>query len=180
MGPNTERAAVLPAGARLYLGAAFFGISFLLPALIPLVRGSDLPEAWKVALSGLLVVGIPQAFTLAAIATLGKDGFRYLKDRIFALFRRIGPPREVGRTRYTAGLVMLLPPLLLAWLAPYAGHLVPAYREHPQAFGIAGDLLLLAGLFVLGGEFWEKVRALFLYEAKVQMPPVPLGQRRVP
>ena len=180
MRPNTERAAVPPAGARLYLGAAFFGISFLLPAFIPLVTASDLPEEWKVALSGLLVVGIPQLFTLAAIVTLGKDGFRYMKDRIFAVFRRLGPPRDVGRTRYSVGLVMFIAPLLLAWVAPYAGHLIPGYLKHPKAFGIAGDLLLLAGLFVLGGEFWEKVRALFLHGAKVQMPPLPVGQRRMP
>jgi hypothetical protein len=29
-------------------------------------------------------------------------------------------------------------------------------------------LLLLTSLFVLGGEFWDKLRSLFIYEAKAQ------------
>ncbi len=33
-----------------------------------------------------------------------------------------------------------------------------------------GDLLLVASLFVLGGEFWDKLKSLFVYGAKVQFP----------
>ncbi len=33
-----------------------------------------------------------------------------------------------------------------------------------------GDLLLVASLFVLGGEFWDKLKSLFVYGAKVQCP----------
>ena len=35
---------------------------------------------------------------------------------------------------------------------------------------VIGDLMFLASFFVLGGEFWDKVRALFLHEAKAQLP----------
>ncbi len=42
--------------------------------------------------------------------------------------------------------------------------------EQPAApllpFAVGGDLLLLSSLFVLGGNFWDKVRALFLYDAE--------------
>jgi hypothetical protein len=31
-------------------------------------------------------------------------------------------------------------------------------------------LMMLASLFVLGGDFWDKLRALFIREAKVQFP----------
>jgi hypothetical protein len=33
------------------------------------------------------------------------------------------------------------------------------------------ELLLLVGLFLLGGEFWDKVRALFRQGAKVEIVP---------
>lgn len=32
------------------------------------------------------------------------------------------------------------------------------------------DALLLISLFVLGGEFWDKLRALFIHQAKVRFP----------
>lgn len=35
---------------------------------------------------------------------------------------------------------------------------------------LALDLVLAASLFVLGGEFWDKLRSLFLYDAKVILP----------
>ena len=61
---------------------------------------------------------------------------------------------------------MFAVPVLFGWQAPYAEGLIPGYRENVIAFAVAGDLLLLASLFVLGGDFWEKVRALFVYEIK--------------
>jgi hypothetical protein len=33
-----------------------------------------------------------------------------------------------------------------------------------------GDLLLLSSFVILGGDFWDKVRALFVYGAKAQFP----------
>ena len=35
---------------------------------------------------------------------------------------------------------------------------------------VAGDLLLLASLFVLGGDFWDKLRSLFSHGATVVFP----------
>jgi hypothetical protein len=36
-------------------------------------------------------------------------------------------------------------------------------------YAIAGDITLILSLFVLGGDFWDKVQALFLYDAKVMV-----------
>jgi hypothetical protein len=35
---------------------------------------------------------------------------------------------------------------------------------------IVGDFILLFSLFVLGGNFWDKLRALFIRDAKVVFP----------
>jgi hypothetical protein len=41
------------------------------------------------------------------------------------------------------------------------------------AYGAIGDTLFLTSFFVLGGEFWDKVKALFIYEARAVLPAVP-------
>ena len=33
---------------------------------------------------------------------------------------------------------------------------------------LGADFLFLASLFVLGGDFWDKLRALFIYDARAQ------------
>ncbi len=155
---------------RFRCGIFFFVLSLISPVLIPLVNATGLPVELKTALSGLLVVGIPQLLTFLAIVFLGKSGFNYIKGRMFGFLKRYALPSTVSRTRYHLGLAMFLVPLLFSWLAPYAPQLLPGYEAHRFAVNFTGDLLLLTSLFVLGGDFWDKVRALFVYEAKAQFP----------
>jgi hypothetical protein len=159
-----------PPGWRFRMGIIIFVVGFLSPLLIPVVAATGLPTTWKAAISGFLAVGIPEVFSLVAIAVLGKPGFKYLKEKIFAFLRKYGPPDIVSRTRYRIGLVMFLLPLLFGWLAPYLSNLIPFFKTHCIALGIVGDGLILVSLFVLGGDFWDKLRALFIYGARVQIP----------
>ena len=101
---------------------------------------------------------------------LGKPGFQYLKRTLFRFFRKYGPPDRVSPVRYRIGLAMFLIPVLFGWLTPYLFHALPAYGAHRMLFGAIGDVLLVSSLFVLGGDFWDKVRALFVYGAKAQLP----------
>ena len=147
-----------------------FAAGQLSPILIPLVIASDLPKAMKGTLAGLLMLGVPELGILAAAAILGKEGFRALKGLAAAFMSSHGPPERVGPARYGAGLVMFALALALGWAAPYWGHLIPGFVEHPYLWGGAGDLVLLASLFVLGGEFWDKIRALFVHGARASFP----------
>lgn len=63
---------------------------------------------------------------------------------------------------------MFLLTLLFGWLAPYAKD-ASGYEAQSFAVSLTGDLLLMTSLFVLGGDFWDKVRALFIYEARAQL-----------
>jgi len=101
---------------------------------------------------------------------MGKDGFNYIKGKVLGFFKRHALPKEVSRTRYRIGLAMFLLPLFFGWLAPYVPDAIPGYEVHRFAVNFAGDLLLLISLFVLGGDFWDKVRALFVYEARTHFP----------
>jgi len=155
---------------RLKLGVAIFIIGFLSPLLIPVVKAMQMPTAWKVVISGALAVGVPEVFAIVAVAIMGKDGFNIMKASIFKLIKRYGPPDAVGRTRYRIGLVMFILPLFFGWLAPYAQNFAPDFVFQNFIINLIGDLMFIVSLFVLGGDFWDKVRALFVHGAKVNLP----------
>jgi len=157
------------AGWRLHLGLIILIVGFLSPLSIPLVTASELAAKWKAIISGALAVGIPEVFSVVAIAVMGKAGFNYIKARIFGFLKKHGPPDRVSRTRYHIGLAMFTLPILFGWLAPYVSPYVPGYAAHRLSVSIIGDSILIVSLFVLGGDFWDKIRALFLPSAKAQL-----------
>ena len=150
------------------LGLIILVVGFLSPLAIPLVTATELSSKWKAIISGALAVGIPEVFSVVAIAIMGKAGFNYIKGRIFGFLKKHGPPDRVSRTRYHIGLAMFILPILFGWLVPYASHYIPGYEAHRLSISIFGDLMLFTSLFVLGGDFWDKVRALFSHQARVQ------------
>ena len=155
---------------RLYTGGAIFVIGFLSPLLVPLVTASPLPVGWKTAISGLLLVGVPELAMLIAVAVMGKDGFNYLKQLIFGfLGKHFAPPESVSLIRYRIGLMLFMIPLLFGWLVPYISGYLSFFEENRLLFAVIGDVLLLSSLFVLGGELWDKLRALFVHKAKVSL-----------
>jgi hypothetical protein len=175
MAQKPDAAEQQPPGWRFRLGLTIFVIGFISPLSIPLVTASGLPSQWKAVISGALAVGIPEVFSIVAIAIMGKSGFNYMKERIFRFLKKHGPPDVVSRTRYRIGLVMFTLPVLFGWLGPYVSHYIPGYEANQFVVSAVGDLLFVSSLFVLGGDFWDKVRALFIYGAKAQFP-VPVGK----
>jgi hypothetical protein len=155
-------------GWRFRLGVSFFALGLVCPVFVPLVAATGLSTEWKTILSGILMLGVPELLWVVAVAVMGKAGFDYIKARVFGFLKRHAVPRTVSRTRYRIGLALFLLPVLFGWLAPYGPGAIPGYESQRFAVNLAGDLLLLTSLFVLGGEFWEKLRALFVYEAKAQ------------
>lgn len=167
---EASQAEVPAAGWRLKLGITLFVSSILLPVIgVPLVAAMGLSTATVATVSGLLLAGA-EVLGIVAVAVMGKPGFAYIKNRVFGFLRQYGPPAEVSRMRYRIGLVMFAVPILFGWVAPYAAELIPGYAANTFTYAIAGDLLLLASLFVLGGDFWDKLRALFIHGARVTVP----------
>jgi hypothetical protein len=166
-----SQAKVIPPRGRLIWGGAIFVFGFICPPLfVPVVVGSALPGKWKAALSGLLMLGVPELFMLIAVAILGKPGFHYFKGVIFRFSKHHLVTASVSRTRYFIGLILFVIPISLGWIAPYVSYLISELITHRLIFAVVGDLILLVSLFVLGGEFWDKLRALFIYDAKTQFP----------
>jgi hypothetical protein len=62
---------------------------------------------------------------------------------------------------------MFVTPLAFGWASPYLGHHLPGFEANQWVYGIAFDAMLLISLFLLGGQFWDKLQALFRYDARV-------------
>jgi hypothetical protein len=166
-GPQVESSA---AGWRLKFGVGLFVLSIALPVLgVPLVAVMGLSTGVVATISGALLGG-SEVLGIVAVAVMGKSGYAYIKNQVFGFLRRYGPPAEVGRIRYSIGLVMFTTPIILGWLAPYGADVIPGYVDNELAYAIAGDLLLLTSLAVLGGDFWDKLRALFIHRSKAVIP----------
>ena len=170
MTPNPRPSPPALSRWRLVTGIVLIAAAWLVPLCIPLVTASALATVWKTMLSGFLLVGAPEVFTLAAIVILGKAGFNYIKARVLALLKRAAPRARVSRARYRIGLWLLLPHLVFNYLIYYAPHLIPGYDVYRLQMNLTADALFIATLFVLGGDFWDKLRALFVYEARVCFP----------
>lgn len=159
------------AKGRLYIGLGVFILGWVITlAVVPSVTSSDLSAPLKASLTTLLVVGGPKIFLIAAIAIMGKPGFAYLKSVVFHFFKQYGPPAEVGPWRYRIGLVMFFTPFVHGLLSNYIPPLLPGGAEARDTFEKIADVMLIASLFVLGGDFWDKLRALFVRGAKAQFP----------
>ena len=84
----------------------------------------------------------------------------------------------VGVTRYRIGLVLVVIAVLASWLEPLVSPHVPLVAARRVLIGALADGMVLVGLFVLGGDFWDKVRALFVHDARVvgaSSPVAPAG-----
>jgi len=154
----------VPPKGRLIAGTIVFISGFLSPLFIPLVLNTDLSTGLKTTISGLLALGIPELFMIIAVAILGKQGFDYLKSIIAKWFRKYGPPDKVSKTRFRIGLFMFCFPLVLGWALPYFGHHIPFYESNKLWFFIAGDVMFILSFFILGGDFWGKIRSLFIHK----------------
>jgi hypothetical protein len=165
---NNEQCA--PTGWSFRFGLFFFVLGWVCPLFIPLVTNLNLTTETKTLLSGFLLIGAPEIFSVISIIILGKDGFNYIKSIVFAFLRKAAPQGVVSRMRYRFGLFMLLLHVIYANLTFYAPDIILGYSENRFTMNLIADFLFIVTLFVLGGDFWEKLRALFLYDAKANPP----------
>lgn len=154
-------------GKRLIAGAVILGFTQLAPLAIPLILATELPVGWKTVLSTVLMLGVPEAGILLSAAVLGKEGFAWLKTKIFSFLKHALPPDHVGPIRHRIGVTLFIIPLLLGWLLPYLEPLTDALAGRRMQVYIAGDAMLVVSLFLLGGSFWDKLRGLFLRRAVI-------------
>ena len=157
------------AGWRVRLGFAIFVASIGWPVVIPVLPLLGVSTTATAAFSGVMLVAA-EFMLIAGAAIAGKEGLAFIKATVFGFLRSHGPPSDVSRFRYTVGLVLFATPLAFGWAAPYFGHHLPGFEHGQLIYAIAGDVLLLISLFVLGGGFWNKLRSLLKHDAYAVIP----------
>jgi hypothetical protein len=154
---------------RIKVGFAIFAVSIGWPIVIPILPALGVPASAIAAFGGIMLVAA-ELLMIAGAAIAGKEGFAFIKATAFGFLRSCGPPREVSRTRYKIGLTMFATSILFGWASPYFGHHLPGFQTSKLIYAVAGDVLLLISLFVLGGAFWDKLRSLFQHDAHAIFP----------
>jgi hypothetical protein len=187
---GTEGAAPASGGWRFRAGIAMFIAATALWLIVPLAALAGAPSGRIAALTGIVFVG-NKVMLLACIAIMGKAGFQRLKSLVFGYAKglapggfgwlgrldplgRLGgtgapavPVGPVGPVRHAIGLVMFCVPLVWAVFGAYVDLFWPGLRPNVWPLQALGDAVLIASFFVLGGEFWNKIRALFVRSATV-------------
>lgn len=152
-------------GKKIFCGLAVFIVAILSPLFIPLIIQLDISPELKAIISGFLVFGLPEIGILLAVAILGKDGFVYLKSRLLFWLKRTVISTGVSRFRYRFGIILFSTTFFISFLIPYINYFstAPVQKNH-YYLNFLLDFLFLISLFILGGNFWDKLRSLFLYD----------------
>ena len=153
--------------SKLILGVIILVVGFLLPLLIPFVLTLEISAAAKSIISGLLAFGIPELFMFLAVIVMGKPGYEYIKNKAGKYLKRFLPPDHVSKNRYYLGIVLFSIPIVLGFSQPYLAHFIAVPNELPLGYYITFDMIFIIGIFVLGGDFWDKLSGLFNYNAKI-------------
>lgn len=167
--PNSEKSSsadtVQPhAGWRIRLGFALFICSTAWPLMMPILPLLGISARTTATFAGIMLV-VAEMLMLAAVAITGKDGFSYIKKQLSGLLKSHAPPRVVSALRYRVGLVFFIIPLIYAFVSPYVEKHLIILITYKITFAVTGDIMLLVALFMLGGNFWEKLRSLFMHNA---------------
>jgi len=163
---NIEANSSVAGGFRFKAGLTIFVLAYALWLIIPLATYGGASAASIAKLTGI-VFAANKILVVACIAVMGKPGFQRLKGIVFRYIKGLTPGDTVGPTRHAIGLVMFCGPLVSAMLGPYVDAMLPGLRPNRWELQALGDLMLAASFVVLGGDFWNKFRALFIRSAKV-------------
>ncbi|MCX6268979.1 MAG: hypothetical protein NTW16_16765 [Bacteroidetes bacterium] len=157
-------------GFRFYVGLGIFIASFfMLPSgliLREFIAGSFL----KGVVLGVFWISAP-LMKIGSIAILGKTSYAWINYQLHYFYHKVAKPHQITPLRYNIGLVMFVLPFLPNYMISFMPHLVPIALSTRYIIIIASDAMFLASLFVLGGDFWDKLRALFVYKAKARFEP---------
>lgn len=160
----------LSANTRLKIGIAFAvggNVLFFTSAWVAWMPWSVKAKA---AVWGVLFF-VPEAFTLIGAAIMGKENYERFKKAAFALIGRVKPAGDIGEWRHRIGLAMFFLPLVPTYIQAYKPEWLPDQSAWRWIVKAAADLMFIASFFVLGGDFWDKLHALFLREARATLPP---------
>jgi hypothetical protein len=160
---------------KYYLGVSLFFYSFLPMSIVAILPFLGLTLAQAGAFAVVFLASGEVAFLFAA-ALLGKEFLTALKNRIKAWFKRPHEPKPISRNRHRFGIALLT----ASFLPHYVMLIYLVFFSHSESeinflawTLVAGEMAFMAGLFILGGDFWDRLRELFVWPGQ-EMKKVPV------
>lgn len=154
---------------KYYTGIICFILAFFLPLLGFLVPKLGLSPGANATIITILTVGGPEVMMILAAILVGKKTFQLIKAKIFSLFRRKAPLKPIGKTRYYIGLIVLIGSGIPLYLHGYFPNTLPYEIGSTERLYLllVFDLIFVSSFIILGGQFWDKFKALFVYESVI-------------
>jgi len=151
---------------RFKCGLAALVLGMGMPLLALVVPFLGLSAATATMVAGALVAGGPEILCVLAVALLGKENFQYF----IALGKKVAGDvilrLPASKGRYYAALTVNL----LSWAPLYLYGYAPGWMPEgwTRIYILAGaDLVFIASMFAMGGEFWGKLRRIFVWDGRV-------------
>lgn len=148
---------------KFYIGISCLVMSCILPLLGLIVPFLHLSLAVSSIIIGILTIGGPEILILLAVAFLGKETLTFIKQKVFAFFKRKKTIKPVSKFRYYFGLSILLASGIPLYLDAYFPHWLPDDKKIHYFVLVFSDLVFVSSFFILGDNFWEKFKNLFIY-----------------
>jgi len=155
-------------------GMGLFIYSLIPICTIELVAFMPITSTQAVAF-GVVYLASGEIAMLLAVALLGKPFIQAIKEKVKGfLFKRREPSisRMIGRTRHWIGITLLLLSILPYYITIGELIFMDPGRPNPQhqlTMLLAGESLFIVSLFVLGDEFWARLKRLFEWPGNDQI-----------
>jgi hypothetical protein len=154
-------------GFRFYLGLIVFVASFFMLPIGLILKGFMLTHFWKGFVLAAFWISAP-IMKITSVAILGKASYNWINYKMHYIFHHVAKPHQVTPLRYNFGLVLFVLPFLPNYMISFMPHLFNIDITTRYVIIIISDVMFISSLFVLGGDFWDKLRSLFVYTAKAR------------
>lgn len=167
-----------PTTLRYRLGLAVFALGNALAVIGLILPALGLAKGRMIGVIAV-IMGAGEVISLSSIFLLGKEGFKELKSRLFAVLKRTPSGTPISRRRHHIGATFLglhVVAQFAALVFPIASHFglgvdgaFPAVlglerEEQLQWFVgllVTSELLFFAGVYTMGADWWGRFQALF-------------------
>jgi len=154
-------------GFRFYLGLGIFILSFFMLPIGLIIRGNLHDTFLRGFILATFWISAP-LMKIGSIAILGKASYAWINYMLHYFYHKVARPHQISPLRYNIGLAMFVLPFLPNYMISFMPHIMPISLHVRYFIIVASDVIFMASLFVLGGDFWDKLRALFIYKAKAR------------
>ena len=156
---------------KFYLGIALFTYSWIPYIFVFMIMPFlHFTTTEALSISSITLISAESAFAISVVL-LGKDFMNMIKAKFKGIFSKKGSSTQskpISKLRYRIGIILFI----LTISIPSILTEVVLYYDYADAIGLNNllyiflsfDVIFIASLFILGGEFIEKLRELFTYK----------------